>query len=94
MDEPIPEWLEARIIKENHITVEIKPVAQPCDDCGRTVVNRTVRHSISRDGTRRNHIKSRCEICGLYRNPETGVYDCGFQDINTFFRIKKYKRDK
>jgi hypothetical protein len=94
MDKPIPAWLEARIKRPDPTEVEFVPSVAQCDDCGETVENRTVRHSICRDDTKIPHIKSQCSHCKLYRNPETGVYDSGFQDINAYFRKKKSKKNK
>jgi Zn finger protein HypA/HybF involved in hydrogenase expression len=94
MDKPIPQWLADRIVREDQFTAEIKFAAMKCDDCDLTVINRTVRHGISRDITKNSHIKSQCSECRKYKNPVTGRYDCTFDEINAFFRKKKYKTNK
>ena len=89
MDAPIPQWLKSRLITDNNNSVELKPAAVSCEDCGETVINRTVKYSISKDKNTDPHWIVRCTHCKQYRNPETGVFDSSIYKLNAFYKSKK-----
>lgn len=57
---------------------------QPCEDCGKIVVNRVV-------NCRKNihpfpHYKTNCNICKLYKNPDTDKFDLNQSQIHYYYR--------
>lgn len=101
MDKPIPkeildrlEWKKSLVEQDVPVIKSIRHDPKPCEDCGQMVVDRVVRSSINHGSTyRAPHIKHHCQICKMYRNPETGVYDMTFKEINGhFYASKKQKR--
>jgi hypothetical protein len=70
--------------------VAIKFTPKPCEDCGVELNKpRTVRMSVSQNQVLEPHTKHHCQYCKLYKNPQTGEWDCTFHDVNNHFKVKK-----
>lgn len=93
----IPLEIRERIIWKKDKKVEgdpdsivgFKEEPSPCKDCNIMVENRTIRMSISRSQNHHAHIKHQCQICKMYMDPDTGVYNLQFHDLNSRFLKKK-----
>lgn len=79
-----------------NIPPEIKTVKHtplPCEDCGRICEGRRVEHRLLISPER--HWRSRCDACGLTKDPNTGKYDLKYnrniQDAYKKFFNRKSK---
>lgn len=72
---------------------EIKPIPYNCEDCGKfQTENRIVDHRYRT--TPYVHWCKQCKLCGLYKNPQTGAYDCNGIEYNAILRQGSLKRHK
>lgn len=61
---------------------------KPCESCGKLVENRIVESGFY--PSPKPHWRSKCKICSLWRNPDTGEFTITAQKIHTFF-AQKYR---
>lgn len=86
-----------KIYKDDNPTLgkevaELKPRQQQCQDCNKTVINRTVTRTIYH--TPVPHWRTKCLACKMYKNPRTGNFDLDTRSATNAYVTYHVKKDK
>lgn len=71
---------------------KLKHMVKDCEDCGESVVNRTVH--IGLYAFPEKHWRKNCVNCRMTHNPDTGKFDIPFKQAQAVFTSKLRDRDK
>jgi len=64
--------------------VKVRHLAKPCEDCAEEVIDRRVTMRHNSQPTPYWRIK--CNICNLYKNPDSGAFDMTINDLRDYYR--------
>lgn len=73
-------------------TVQRPRISRSCDDCGRSVINRTVSSRIYQRP--QLHWRHCCAGCRQFKNPDTGEFSIPIRYADRFFSERLNQRDK
>ena len=99
MDKPVPPEILERITwnTRDSDTPKVKSIQhepKPCDDCGIIATDRRVNITVNQGSAHTlPHVKIKCQNCGLYRSPKTGIFEMNYPQIQVHFLRKKKSKD-
>lgn len=99
MDKPIPEHIKKNLIPNKFVNTKfhnegdpvyydwVQTEPAPCDDCDRTVINRTVTYAYY--DWPKPHWRVRCRFCGKFKHLKTGEFCVGNMSAHAKSALKQ-----